>query len=150
MRRRATRHSEFRYGSFFRVLMMPESAKEGDVHATYKDGILEIRVPLEPEPEVQPKAIPVERGVVAGVRHTESAPGECLRRASRPARKACVPRGGTAAADGMAREFASASYDGSEVLILRALTLVTKYQRATALIRPSSHTAVLSIRRVRT
>ena len=41
---------------------MPETAKAGDVHATYKDGILEIRVPLAPEPEVQPKAIPVEHG----------------------------------------------------------------------------------------
>ena len=78
---KGTRHSEFRYGSFSRVLMMPESAKESDVHTTYKDGILEIRVPLEPEPEVQPKAIPVEHGVVAGIRSTESAPGERLGRA---------------------------------------------------------------------
>ena len=71
---RGARHSEFRYGSLLRCSMMSESAKESDVHATYKDGILEIRVPMEPEPEVQPKAIPVER-VVLGVRHAESRAG---------------------------------------------------------------------------
>lgn len=55
------RRSEFSYGSFVRVVRMPENAKESDVHATYQDGILEVRVPLEHTPEVQPKAIPVER-----------------------------------------------------------------------------------------
>jgi HSP20 family protein len=53
--------SEFRYGSFSRLLTMPTNAKESDVQATYKDGILEIRVPLEPTPAVTSKAIPVER-----------------------------------------------------------------------------------------
>lgn len=57
---KGVRRSEFRYGSFFRMLTMPANAKESDVHATYKDGILEIRVPLEHEPEPVPKAIPVE------------------------------------------------------------------------------------------
>jgi HSP20 family protein len=55
------RRSEFRYGSFFRAIAMPESAKESDVDASYADGILEIRVPLEPKRENEPKAIPVAR-----------------------------------------------------------------------------------------
>ena len=55
------RRSEFSYGSFLRVVRMPENAKESDIHATYKDGILEVRVPLERAPEVQPKPIPIER-----------------------------------------------------------------------------------------
>jgi HSP20 family protein len=48
---KGVRRSEFRYGSFFRVLRMPENAKESDVHATYEDGILEVRVPLEATPQ---------------------------------------------------------------------------------------------------
>jgi HSP20 family protein len=37
---------ELRYGSFRRDLPLPEGVTEGDVRATYKDGMLEIRVPL--------------------------------------------------------------------------------------------------------
>jgi HSP20 family protein len=57
---KGVRRSEFRYGSFFRMLTMPANVKESDVHATYRDGILEIRVPLAHEAEPEPKAIPVE------------------------------------------------------------------------------------------
>jgi len=39
--------SEFRYGAYARQLRLPPDAKESDVHASYKDGILEIRVPLD-------------------------------------------------------------------------------------------------------
>jgi HSP20 family protein len=58
---KGVRRSEFRYGSFFRTISMPESAKESDVDASYADGILEIRVPLEPKHGAEPKAIPVAR-----------------------------------------------------------------------------------------
>ena len=40
------RRSEIRYGSFSRVLPLPANAKESDIKATYKDGILEVRTPL--------------------------------------------------------------------------------------------------------
>jgi HSP20 family protein len=40
------RRSEIRYGSFSRVLPLPANAKEEDIHASYKDGILEVRAPL--------------------------------------------------------------------------------------------------------
>ncbi|HEX6310710.1 MAG TPA: Hsp20/alpha crystallin family protein, partial [Acidimicrobiia bacterium] len=39
--------SEFRYGSFSRTLPLPTGATEADVKATYKDGILEVRVPID-------------------------------------------------------------------------------------------------------
>ena len=39
--------TEFRYGSFGRVIPLPPGAKESDVKAEYKDGILEVRVPLD-------------------------------------------------------------------------------------------------------
>lgn len=39
--------SEFSYGSFRRTLPLPVGASEDDVKATYKDGILEVRVPID-------------------------------------------------------------------------------------------------------
>jgi len=39
-----------RYGSLTRSLPLPEGVSEADITATYKDGVLEIRIP-EPEPE---------------------------------------------------------------------------------------------------
>jgi HSP20 family protein len=48
---RAHYRSEFRYGSFTRVLPLPAGASETDVTATYRDGILEVRVPTAGEVE---------------------------------------------------------------------------------------------------
>jgi len=39
--------SEFRYGSFARVIGLPQGASEEDIKASYEDGILEVRVPVE-------------------------------------------------------------------------------------------------------
>lgn len=53
--------SEFRYGSFERTVPLPPGTTEDDVTATYSDGILEVRVPVDGErPEA--RRIPVERG----------------------------------------------------------------------------------------
>jgi HSP20 family protein len=41
------RRSEFHYGSFYRRVPLPPDATEHDVHATYKDGVLEVRLPLD-------------------------------------------------------------------------------------------------------
>jgi HSP20 family protein len=51
---------ELRCGSFSRTLPLPEGATESDVKASYKDGILEIRVPTQEPPP--PKKIEVTRG----------------------------------------------------------------------------------------
>ena len=58
---KGTRRSEFRYGSFFRAVPLPSDAKEGDVQASYKDGILEVRVPCAPQVEEAPRRIQIER-----------------------------------------------------------------------------------------
>jgi HSP20 family protein len=58
---KGTRRSEFRYGSFYRAVPLPTEAKEGDVQATYKDGVLEIRVPCAPAAEETPQRVPVTR-----------------------------------------------------------------------------------------
>jgi HSP20 family protein len=51
---------ELHYGSFGRTLALPEGVTDADVSATYKDGILEIRVPMPmPEPT---KKIAVSKG----------------------------------------------------------------------------------------
>lgn len=56
-----TVRSEFRYGSFVRNLPLPAGVKEEDVKASYKDGILEIRMPMAQEQKEELKKIPVSR-----------------------------------------------------------------------------------------
>jgi HSP20 family protein len=53
--------SEFRYGSFVRDIPMPLGAKRSDVKAIYKDGVLEVHVPLAKEGEAA-SMIPITRG----------------------------------------------------------------------------------------
>jgi len=54
--------SEFHYGGFQRSIQLPAGATEGDVKATYKDGILEIRVPAPKAAEAKPAVkIPIAR-----------------------------------------------------------------------------------------
>jgi HSP20 family protein len=52
--------SEFHYGSFTRSIRLPVGATEDDVTATYNDGILEVRVPVD-DGEVEAKKIPISR-----------------------------------------------------------------------------------------
>lgn len=58
---RQMRRSELRYGSFSRVIALPRGTKESDIKATYKDGLLEVRVPVEERPASR-SSIPIERG----------------------------------------------------------------------------------------
>ena len=51
--------SEFRYGSFFRRVMLPVGADESNVTASYDKGILTVRIPLR-EPETSERRIQVE------------------------------------------------------------------------------------------
>lgn len=54
--------SEFRYGSFTRTVKLPPGANEADVKASYKDGVLEIRVPIAEPVTATPAKIEVTRG----------------------------------------------------------------------------------------
>jgi HSP20 family protein len=50
---------ELRYGSLSRTLLLPEGVTESDITATYKGGILEIRIPA---PKHEPaKKIPISK-----------------------------------------------------------------------------------------
>ena len=47
---------EHRYGSFHRDIPFPKGTSEADIKASYKDGILEVRVPVKkPEPQAVKK-----------------------------------------------------------------------------------------------
>ena len=52
--------SEFHYGSFSRRIQLPAGATEDDVKASYTDGILEVRIPID-HAEADKRKIPVQR-----------------------------------------------------------------------------------------
>ncbi len=57
-----TRH-ELRYGSMTRTLPLPEGASDSDIKASYRDGILEIRVPVPQQPRsAEPTKIAITKG----------------------------------------------------------------------------------------
>lgn len=53
--------SEFRYGSFSRTLPLPEGVTDQDIQATYRDGVLEVRVPVPEQKQAAAKKIEVKR-----------------------------------------------------------------------------------------
>ena len=50
---------ELRYGSLRRDLALPDGVTDADIKATYKDGILEVRVPLPKEADIKSTATKV-------------------------------------------------------------------------------------------
>jgi HSP20 family protein len=54
-------HSEFRYGSFVRQVRLPAGTSAEVISATYKDGVLEIRMP-KPSAEGASRRIQIQRG----------------------------------------------------------------------------------------
>jgi len=52
---------ELRYGSFHRDLALPKGTNEADVTASYKDGILEVRVPAPSEAPSGSVRVPICR-----------------------------------------------------------------------------------------
>jgi len=46
-REKGSFNSEFRYGSFERTVRLPAGARADEIMATYDDGILEVRVPVD-------------------------------------------------------------------------------------------------------
>ncbi|MDH2902348.1 MAG: Hsp20/alpha crystallin family protein [Actinomycetota bacterium] len=53
--------SEFRYGEFERDIALPDGIVSADVTATYKDGILEVRVPHPEGAVASAQSIPITR-----------------------------------------------------------------------------------------
>jgi HSP20 family protein len=53
--------SEFRYGSFDRTLRLPAGTTKEEVAATYRDGILEVHIPMNGD-AVEEKRVPIAKG----------------------------------------------------------------------------------------
>jgi HSP20 family protein len=58
--KKAFYRSEFSYGMFERTLPLPAGTTDKDVKATYKDGLLEVRVPMRTE-QTEAARVRVER-----------------------------------------------------------------------------------------
>jgi HSP20 family protein len=54
--------SEFRYGTFSRSITLPGPTDQNDVKGTYRDGVLEVRVPLPDQDISERRRIPIIRG----------------------------------------------------------------------------------------
>ncbi|MFE0699664.1 Hsp20/alpha crystallin family protein [Streptomyces sp. NPDC058872] len=59
-------HSEFRYGSFERVVRLPETIDPEDVKAEYTDGILTVSVSIRQPRESRSHTVPVTRAGGSG------------------------------------------------------------------------------------
>ena len=53
--------SEFRYGTFSRDLVLPKGVEGKKVKASYRDGILEVRVPWPDEKATAPERVAISR-----------------------------------------------------------------------------------------
>ncbi|MFD1213176.1 Hsp20/alpha crystallin family protein [Arthrobacter sp. GCM10027362] len=54
--------TEFRYGSFSRNINLPPGCRQEDVTASYRDGILEVRIPVPQEPPAGTGKVTINRG----------------------------------------------------------------------------------------
>jgi HSP20 family protein len=52
--------SEREYGSFYRVVPLPDGVKLEDVKATFADGVLEVSVPLPARPDTSVRKVQIE------------------------------------------------------------------------------------------
>jgi HSP20 family molecular chaperone IbpA len=55
------RRSEFFYGEMVRTMVLPPGADEKAINATYKDGILEVVVPVAEAPPSTATSVPITR-----------------------------------------------------------------------------------------
>jgi HSP20 family protein len=60
--RGGVRHSERSYGSFYRVIPLPEGAKADQAKAQFNNGVLEIRVPIPESAQRKSRQIQIESG----------------------------------------------------------------------------------------
>jgi HSP20 family protein len=55
-------HAERCYGSFIRSVVLPGEVDEGKIEASYKDGVLKIRLPKTEPQKAQAKKIQIKAG----------------------------------------------------------------------------------------
>ena len=54
-------HQEFHYGSFERAVYLPKGAEVDRLAATYEDGVLEVRVPIDVTSSPATRRVPIQR-----------------------------------------------------------------------------------------
>jgi HSP20 family protein len=57
--------SERRYGSFYRAIPLPEGAMTDQAKATFKDGVLEVRMPAPPDQVTRGRRLEIKEGTDA-------------------------------------------------------------------------------------
>jgi HSP20 family protein len=57
--------SERSYGSFYRAIPLPEGAMTDQAKATFKDGVLEVRMPAPPEQVTRGRRLEIKEGTEA-------------------------------------------------------------------------------------
>ncbi|MDP1571011.1 MAG: Hsp20/alpha crystallin family protein [Vicinamibacterales bacterium] len=58
--------TEREYGSFYRVVPLPDGVKLEDVKATFSDGVLEVSIPLPRQPEAKVRKIQIDEPAKTG------------------------------------------------------------------------------------
>ena len=56
---------EREYGSFYRVVPLPDGVKLDDVKATFADGVLEVSIPLPAKPETKARKVEIQETTAA-------------------------------------------------------------------------------------
>jgi len=56
---------EREYGSFYRVVPLPDGVKLEDVKATFADGVLEVSIPLPTKPETKARKVEIQETTAA-------------------------------------------------------------------------------------
>ena len=67
------RRSERSYGSFYRSIPLPEGAQTEQARAEFKDGVLEVSVPVPASQQQRGRTIPIEAGTTTERKETGSA-----------------------------------------------------------------------------
>jgi HSP20 family protein len=84
---RGARRTEVRYGRFARSVALPENARPDGIEAVFRNGVLEIKIPMEQQSQSQRRKIDVQSasGSNGGQRQTSAASGSSSNRSQQTA-----------------------------------------------------------------
>lgn len=61
------------YGSFYRMVPLPEGASVDEITASFQNGVLEVSVPLPARAKVESRTVPIEEAAKAAARASKAA-----------------------------------------------------------------------------
>ena len=74
-----TRRTEVRYGRFARSIALPENARSDAIEAVFRNGVLEIRMPMEQQRQSQRRKVDVQNASSANASGANGGQGEASR-----------------------------------------------------------------------